>query len=106
MGGVIKKGSWVQIHRIVLKTGERAEHLPEDTKNVPLEMWAKGFLNGDGNMGEEAEITTVTGRILSGTLVEAAPGYSHGFGRCIPVMLHIGPQLRKLLREGEQDVNR
>lgn len=103
MGEQIKKGVYVQIHRIILEPGERAEHLPPDTKKVPLEMWGKGFLNGDAEIGEDAAITTVTGRVVHGTLVGVNPGYTHGFGRYIPEMLHIGPQLRELLKDGENN---
>jgi hypothetical protein len=39
---IIKKGSWVQIHYIVLQPSERADNVPEDTKQVPLELWVKG----------------------------------------------------------------
>ena len=39
-----RKGDWVRIHNIVLKVGERASTIPEETQNVPLEMWDKGFL--------------------------------------------------------------
>ena len=31
---IIKKGSWVQIHYIVLQPSERADNVPEDTKQV------------------------------------------------------------------------
>ncbi len=39
-----RKGDWVRIHNIVLEVGgERAPNIPEDTQNVPLEVWDKGF---------------------------------------------------------------
>ena len=40
----IEKGTWVQIHRIVLREGQRAPQVPVETQQVPLEMWVKGFL--------------------------------------------------------------
>lgn len=94
-----KKGDWVQVHEIILKPDERAPHLPEDTKKVPFEMWVKGFLNYDCNLGDTAEITTVTGRVLKGELCEVNPGYSHGFGSCVPQILNIGISLKKMLKE-------
>jgi hypothetical protein len=37
---VIKKGTWVLIHRNVLEPSERAPQVPDDTKKVPLALWA------------------------------------------------------------------
>lgn len=98
---MIKKGEWVQIHQIVLNPDERSNHLPEDTKKVPLEMWVKGFLSRESSIGEEAEITTLTGRIVKGTLVDVNPSYKYGFGEFVPELLQIGIQLRGILNEGE-----
>ena len=100
---MVKKGTWVQVHEIVLEPEERTGKLPEDTKKVPLEMWVKGFLTDDAAMGEEAEIETLTGRIVKGELVAAEPAYGHGFGEIyIPEMLKIGIQAREIMRgEGE-----
>ncbi len=99
----IKAGTWVQVHEIVLKPEERTGKLPEDTKKVPLEMWVKGFLKEDAAIGDTVEIETLTGRMVSGSLVAAEPAYSHGFGDIyIPEMLQIGMQARAILRgEGE-----
>ena len=60
---MVKKGTWVQVHEIVLEPEERTGKLPEDTKKVPLEMWVKGFLTDDAAMGEEAEIETLKSTI-------------------------------------------
>lgn len=100
---IVKKGEWVQIHEIILKPEERPSHLPEDTKKVPLELWVKGFLNNDGKIGEEAEITTLTGRVVKGELVEVNPGYKYGFGDFVPEILQIGIQLRGILKGGESN---
>lgn len=94
---MIKKGEWVQVHQTVLNPEERAAHLPEDTRKVPLEMWVKGFLNIDCEIGEEAEVTTLTGRIVKGKLIEVNPNYSFGFGKYVPEVLQIGIQLRNIL---------
>lgn len=95
---MIKKGEWVQIHDIVLKPEERSPHLPEDTKKVPLEMWVKGFLNNDADLGDTVEITTITGRKVKGTLVEVNPAFKYGFGEnFVPEVLKIGIDLRKIV---------
>lgn len=98
---MVKKGEWVQIHQIVLNPEERSNHLPEDTKKVPLELWVKGFLKQDSNIGDEVEITTLTGRTAYGTLVDVNPSYKYGFGEFVPELLQIGIQLRDILKEGE-----
>jgi hypothetical protein len=98
---LIKKGEWVQIHDIVLKPEERSPHLPEDTKKVPLEMWVKGFLNSDADLGDMVEITTITGRKVKGTLVEVNPTFKYGFGETfVPEVLKIGIDLRKIVGGG------
>jgi hypothetical protein len=93
----IAAGSWVEIQRVVLRPGERAPHIPEDTRDVPLEMRVKGFLAESAALGEEAEIVTPAGRRLRGTLTEANPAYTHGFGPPIPELSTIGREVRDLL---------
>lgn len=98
----VNKGEWVQIHQIVMKPEDRPSHLPEDTRSVPLELWVKGFMNQDGNMGEEVEITTVTGRVVRGELVAVNPTYDYGFGEeFVPELLKVGGQLKGILKGGE-----
>lgn len=99
---MIKAGTWVQIHKIILTPNERAPHLPADTKLVPLEIWIKGTLLKDSKIGKPAEIKTVTGRIETGTLVQANPHYSHSFGNDVPE-LHIVRDMVKTLLWGEQN---
>ena len=97
-----KKGDWVRIHKIVLEVGERAANLPEETKEVPLELWNKGFLLDDeANIGDEVEVETYIGRKVSGELVEINPYYDHDFGKFVPEIMYIGRQARKILREEE-----
>ena len=62
MNELIDKGSWVEIHQTVLPAGERAPRVPDDTRQVPLEMRVKGFLVAPAAIGEVAEIETATGR--------------------------------------------
>lgn len=97
---MIKKGEWVQIHRIVLEASERAPQVPDDTKKVPLELWVKGYLQHDANIGDEVTIKTRTGRIESGKLLEANPYYKHDFGKFVPELLRIGDQVREIVFGG------
>ena len=95
-----KKGDWVRIHNIVLEAGERAPNLPEDTQNVPLEVWDKGFLlNDEANIGDKVVVETYIGRKVEGTLIEVNPYYKHNFGKCVPEILYIGKQVRGLIEE-------
>jgi len=99
MAELIDKGTWVEIHTIVLPAGERAPHDPADTQQVPLEMRVKGFLVEPASLGDEVEIITTVGRHLRGTLVEVNPAYTHQFGAPIPELLTIGGEVRAILRE-------
>jgi hypothetical protein len=100
---IIKKGSWVQIHYIVLQPSERADNVPEDTKQVPLELWVKGYLDHDASIGSSVTITTVTDRKVQGTLVAQNPPYIHTFGRQIPELLTVGKEFHALIsKAGEQ----
>lgn len=98
MTDLVDKGSWVEIHCIVLPAGQRAPQVPEDTRNVPLEMRVKGFLVEAARIGDEAEIVTSVGRRLSGHLSEVDPAYEHSFGRPDPALSLIGDELRAILR--------
>ncbi|MEA3274940.1 MAG: 2-amino-4-oxopentanoate thiolase subunit OrtA [Pseudomonadota bacterium] len=101
MTDLIAKGTWVDIHRVVLSPGERAPQVPEDTRQVPLEMRVKGVLAEDGALGDEVEVVTPIGRRLRGTLVASNPAYTHGFGPPIPELIPIGAEVRAILRERE-----
>ena len=99
---MVKKGEWVRIHKIILTPEERAPQVPEDTKKTPLEMWVKGYLQKDAEMGSEVEIETVTGRKEVGTLIEVDPYYTHDFGKFVPELLAIDKQVRGILFGGEK----
>lgn len=94
-----KKGQWVKIHSIVFTSDERAPQVPDDTKKVPLEMWVKGYILEDGELGDLVEVKTMTGRIVKGNLLEINPTYKHSYGDHIPELLEIGTQLREILFE-------
>ncbi len=99
MPETLEEGTWVEIRGIVLAAGARAPQVPADTSEVPLELRAKGFLVAAAEIGAEAEIETVTGRRLRGTLAEANPPYEHGFGAPLPELSAIGGEVRAILRE-------
>ena len=97
---MINKGEWVRIHKIILSASERAPQVPDDTKAVPLEMWDKGFLLADSELGDEVEIETVTGRRETGTLIEVNPYYDHDYGKFVPELLAIDKQVRGIVFGG------
>lgn len=101
-----KKGDWVRLHIQILNPEERAPQVPDDTKQVPLEMWVKGILQSDCEMGQEAEVITRTGRRMSGTLCEVNPKYTHSFGDFIPELMKIGDQARQIVFGGGDDSER
>lgn len=99
-----KIGDWVSIYNIILEKEERANNIPLDTKEVPLEMWSKGFLlNNEAEIGDLVEVETYIGRKIKGTLIEVNPYYKHNYGKLVPELLYIGRQARELLKEGEID---
>lgn len=108
IGGIkmdAKVGDWVKIHDIVLEVGHRASNLPQDTKNVPLEMWVKGFLlNEDAKIGDLVEIETYIGRRMEGYLVEVNPYYKHDYGKIVPEVLYIGRQAREILAKVGENI--
>lgn len=95
-----RKGSWVEIHRVILKAGQRAPQVPGETQAVPLELKARGFLLSDALLNEQVEIRTLSGRVLSGRFIKQNPGYSHSFGRPIASLITIGTELKALLKGG------
>ncbi len=99
MAKLISKGTWVEIHNIVLPAGKRAPQVPEDTQQVPLQMRVKGFLLEHASLDEGVEIITTVGRHLRGTLIEVNPAYTHQFGAPIPELSTIGGEVRAILRE-------
>jgi len=87
---MIAKNTWVRIHKIILRPEERAENVPDDTKKVPFEMWDKGFLLAEANLGDEVQVRTASGRIISGNLLEANPAFHHDYGDFVLEILQIG----------------
>ncbi len=95
-----KKGDWVLTHSVVLAPEARAAQVPADTRAVPLELWVKGRLTADAEIGDETAVITRTGRKAIGTLVEVNPRYTHDFGDFIPELLQIGDTVRAILFGG------
>lgn len=96
-----KKGDWVRIHRNILEPSGRAANVPDDTKKVPLEMWVKGHLIQDAQIGEECSVITRVGREEHGTLLEVNPQFEINFGDFVPEVLAIDDQLRGALLGGD-----
>lgn len=99
---MVKKGEWVRIHSTVLKAEERTAKLPEDTQACPLEMWTKGFLQEDAEMGDEVTVLTASNRIEKGTLIEVNPYWKHSYGTFIPELVQIDKQLRDIMFGGDK----
>ena len=87
----------MHIHAIVLKAEQRTGRIPEDTQRCDLEMWTKGFLLNDAEIGDEVEIETAVGRREKGTLVEVNPYYTHSYGKFVPEIIMIDKQLREIM---------
>ncbi len=86
---MIKKDKIVQIYKIILQSNERAENLPNDTKEVPFEMRVKGKLLKAANLGDRVEILTSSKRKETGILIAEKPFYSHSFGHYIDALEEI-----------------
>lgn len=95
----IKKGDWVKVYSVVLTSDKRAPQVPDDTKQVPLEMWVKGYAMSAAKLGDTIKVKTMTDRIVEGEIVEVNPTYKHSYGEFVPELLEIGRDLRKKLFE-------
>ncbi|MBS4535186.1 2-amino-4-ketopentanoate thiolase [Clostridium sp. D2Q-14] len=95
-----KKGEWVEIEEVLLESDKRAQHLPEDTKKVPLVQWFKGYLlNEEAEIGDYVEVETLIGRNITGKLSDINPKHVHNFGEPIKELIDIGKELRKEVEE-------
>ena len=92
-----KKGDWIQIKRVVLEPAHRSSHIPESTKNLPMIMWVKGFLQDDAKIGDYVKVKTRSGRIENGEFIDLNPSYRHDFGACVPELIIIGEQARNIV---------
>lgn len=92
---MVPKTTFVEIESIVLEVGERAMHIPEDTKHQPFVMRIKGFLLQDARIGDRVEIETVTGRREVGCLKTVKPYFTHSFGNFVDEAMTIRLQILK-----------
>jgi hypothetical protein len=99
---MIKKGSWVQIHKVILSPEERTASIPDETKKVPLELWVKGFLMEDSEINETVTIQTLTDRLESGTLIAVNPAYHHDYGDFVPELLDIDKMVKTVLNRSDR----
>ena len=97
-----KKGDWVRIHSVVLKAAERTAKIPEDTQKCDLEMWTKGTLQEDAEIGDEVTVVTAANRFEKGTLIEVGPYYTHSYGKFVPEIIEIDKQLREIMFGGDK----
>ena len=98
-----KKGDWVRIHDVILKADQRTARLPDDTQKCDFEMWVKGSLKEDAEIGDEVTVITATGREEKGTLVEEKPYYTHSYGKFVPEIIEIDKQLREIMQFGGEN---
>ena len=98
----VKKGEWVRIHSVVLKADERTAKLPDDTQKCDLQMWTKGFLQEDAEIGDVVTVKTASNRLEKGTLIEVNPYYTHSYGTFVPEIVQIDRQLREVLFGGDE----
>lgn len=96
---MVEKNRYVEIRRTLLEAGKRNDNVPEDTKNVPLEMRIRGTLLSAGNPGEFVRIETETGRIEEGILVAVDPAYDHDFGGYVEELRVVRQTIRKDMRD-------
>jgi hypothetical protein len=97
---MINAGTWVEIKSIVLRAGNRAPQVPQETQQVDLELRARGFLQESAVLGSSVRIETLAGRIIEGVLETAEPGWFHSFGSNHPELLKVGSICRKTLESG------
>lgn len=96
-----QKGDWIEIHQAILQPSERSKDIPDDTRQVPLEAWIKGWAQSAAAEGEVVEIETPAHRKVEGTFTQMDPGYSHTYGPAVPELAPISGELRAMLRGGK-----
>jgi 2-amino-4-ketopentanoate thiolase alpha subunit len=86
---MVKKGTYVEITKVVLNANERALNIPADTKSVPFEMRIKGVLTTDAKLNDVVTIQTETNRLVEGILKVVNPSFTHGFGHHVEILKEI-----------------
>jgi len=90
---MIKKGTLVQIKRIILDSNHRSTHIPLDTQKTDFTMWLKGVLLEDAIIGQLCQIETKTHRKESGVLIAVEPYYTHSFGQYVNILDQVANQI-------------
>ena len=96
-GDPVPEGTWVEVQQVVLKAGERAPNVPDDTARVDFVARIRGFLLADAPMGAEATVRTLAGRQVSGRLTAVNPRNPADFGNPVPELLRLGEEARDAL---------
>lgn len=96
-GDSVRAGSWVEIQQTVLRAGERAPNVPDDTARVDFVARIRGFLETDAPLGSHATVRTLAGRIVSGRLTDVNPRNPADFGDPVPELLRLGRDARHRL---------
>ena len=91
-------GDWVEIAQVVLQPEERAPGLPPDTAVLPYVLRASGVAQEAGEIGATISVRTLSGRVISGELVEINPSFRHDFGRGVPELLQTRLRLQAMMR--------
>lgn len=96
---------WVQIRTTILGSGERADTIPPETQNVPLDLRVKGWQvsPATAETGDIVVVCSTLGRHYRGHLEAINPPYGHDFGAAIPELLKAGEQARAILTEGRKN---
>jgi hypothetical protein len=96
---------WVEIERVLLEPGQRAPSVPPETAETPLLMWVRGFARSAAAVGDDVEVETASGRVVTGRLAAVNPGYRHSFGEPVPELARVGRDLRARLAERCEDAD-
>ena len=95
----VPAGSWVEISQVVLRAGERAPNVPQDTADTDFVARVRGFLNEPASLGETVTVRTLVGRDVVGRLSTVNPRNPADFGDPVPELLALGVAARRALEE-------
>ena len=97
----VPAGAWVEISQVVLRAGERAPNVPQDTAETDFVARVRGFLSEPASLGETATVRTLVGREVAGRLTTVNPRNPADFGDPVPELLALGVAARKALEASE-----
>ena len=96
---LIPAGSWVEIRQVILRAGERAPNVPDDTARTDFVARIRGFLIEAARLGGSATVLTLSDRAVSGELIAVDPRNPADFGDPVPDLLRLGREARRSLDE-------